>query len=461
MPRVYPARTVLAQRIRERRLTLEEFCERLEVFARENDEAGTVSVRHVQRIAAGQCTSDRLRPATARLLERYFESPIEELLVSPETQDVSVRRSDLLARADQPDCAASARGPVHDPHVEEPTPDADVAVVTPNEPRLAVWQGGRFSVADEHEALELARRVAASDVSAETLNRLEGIVDELAVKYSVTPPRELIGPVRRHVSYVMRLLDARKTLEEHRRLLVVGGWLSLIAATLYTDLERRAAANGWLATAASLAKQAGEHEIYAWRYETEAWQALNDGDCHHAVELSQAAQRLAPRGSSAAIQATAQEGRAWARLGQAQQTYDALNRVEWFVSRMAKPDTPEHHYRYDPDKAEAYVATTLAWLGDVASEHHARQVVAALTREAEAGRWPRRLASANIDLALTLLLTDRLDEACAIARESMLSGRLVASNHWRALEVIRAIEARSSPEAADLREAYQLMRRGG
>jgi hypothetical protein len=43
----------------------------------------------------------------------------------------------------------------------------------------------------------------------------------------------------------------------------------------------------------------------------------------------------------------------------------------------------------------------------------------------------------------------------------MLSGRLVASNHWRALEVIRAIEARSLPETADLQEAYQLMRRGG
>jgi len=86
MPRVYPARTVLAQRIRERRLTLEEFSEQLEVFARENNEVGAVSIRHVSRLAGGQFASDRLRPATARLLERYFESPIEELLVSPETQ---------------------------------------------------------------------------------------------------------------------------------------------------------------------------------------------------------------------------------------------------------------------------------------------------------------------------------------------------------------------------------------
>ncbi len=336
----------------------------------------------------------------------------------------------------------------------------DLSAVNSPGLQLTVWQSVSSGGGDEHEALELSRRVAASDVSAETLGRLEGMVDELAVKYPVTPPEELVGPVRRHVSYVMRLLDARKTLDEHRRLLIVGAWLSLIAGTLNIDLERRTAANGWLATAASLAQQADQSEIYAWRYETEAWQALNSGDYHHAVELSHAAQQLAPRGSSAAIQATAQEGRAWARLGKVKETHDALNRVERFVSLMTKPETPEHHYHYDPDKAEAYVATTLAWLGDVTSEHHARHVIATLTQEAEAGRWPRRLASANIDLALALLLTDRLDEACAVAQDSMLSGRLVASNHWRALEVVRTVEARTLPEASDLREVYELMRRG-
>jgi tetratricopeptide (TPR) repeat protein len=272
--------------------------------------------------------------------------------------------------------------------------------VTSNNSQSTVWRSGPLSLGEEHEALELARRVEASDVSGETLRRLEAIVDELAIKYPKTPPQALVLPVRKHVSYVMRLLDARKTLDQYRRLLIVSGWLSLIMATLYIDLERRTAANSWLTTAQSLAKQTSQSELYAWRYETEAWQVLTDGDYPHAIELSQVAQRLAPRGSSAAIQATAQEGRAWARLGQAKETYNALKRVEGCVSRMAKPETPEHHYRYDPDKAEAYVATTLAWLGDVASEHHARQVVATFLAEAEAGRWPRRLASAYIDLVV-------------------------------------------------------------
>jgi hypothetical protein len=52
-------------------------------------------------------------------------------------------------------------------------------------------------------------------------------------------------------------------------------------------------------------------------------------------------------------------------------------------------------------------------------------------------RWPRRVASSHLDLALTLLITDRLDEAAACALAAIQSGKVVPSNHWRALEVVR------------------------
>lgn len=73
-------------------------------------------------------------------------------------------------------------------------------------------------------------------------------------------------------------------------------------------------------------------------------------------------------------------------------------------------------------------------------------------------KWPRRVASANLDLALTLLKEDRLDEACDTAQKALLSGQVAPSNHWRALEVVRAVEARELPESADLREAYQILK---
>lgn len=80
-------RTVLEQRIRQRRQTLEEFAEYAEAFAREHGEVGTLGVRHLQRLVAGRGARGKplgpVRPATARLLERIFGDSIEALLSEP------------------------------------------------------------------------------------------------------------------------------------------------------------------------------------------------------------------------------------------------------------------------------------------------------------------------------------------------------------------------------------------
>lgn len=329
-------------------------------------------------------------------------------------------------------------------------------------PTRSTETGGELTADDEAEAFELARRVAASDVGEETIARLEWGVDDLATMYSVTPPMVLILRVRRHLSYVSKLLDpgVRKTLTEYRRLLVAGAWLSLLGATIHTDLKQHSAATARLMTAASLARQAGHDEIHAWVYETQAWSALTVGDYRSALRLSQTAQEIAPRGSSAAIQAIAQEGRAWARMGQSRETRQVLERVARLVSPLPRPDRPEHHYHYDPDKAVAYTATTLAWLGDPAAEPYAREVIDRLRAAEDAGGWPRRVAAAQIDLSLALVAANKHDEAVAQTRAAILSGRIVPSNHWRAAEVVEAVEERGLPEASDLRDAYETMVRG-
>jgi hypothetical protein len=171
------------------------------------------------------------------------------------------------------------------------------------------------------------------------------------------------------------------------------------------------------------------------------------------------AQRIAPQGSSAHIQATAQEGRAWARLGDIRETLAALRRTEELVSPLPAPDEPEHHYRYDPAKQHAYVATTLAWAGDPGAEGHARQVLARLGSDADGNPRPRRAASARLDLALTLTGAGRLDEAAGTALDAVTSRLLVPSNFWRAEEVISAVAARAEPEVRELREAYREIRR--
>jgi transcriptional regulator with XRE-family HTH domain len=325
---------------------------------------------------------------------------------------------------------------------------------------LTAWSAPQPSADDEVAAIELARRVAASDVGDETLSHLEQAFDDLAMAYPVTPPAELLVRLRHHLSYVGALLDSRMTLNERKRLVVVGGWLSLLAATVHVDLNQPTAATAQLRTAASMAQHAGHDEIRAWCFETEAWRVLTEGNYRRALELSRAAQELAPAGSSVAIQATAQEGRAWARLRQPRETYSAIERVNKLVSPLKRPDRPEHHYRYDPDKSVAYIGTTLAWVGDPAAERYAREIIARLKPSESNGKWPRRVAAANLDLALALLVSNRLDEACNAAQQAILSGRVVPSHHWRAAEVVSAVEARQLPEASDLRDAYERLRRG-
>lgn len=325
---------------------------------------------------------------------------------------------------------------------------------------IAPWYAPAGIDDDELAALELARRVAASDVGHETLERLEAAVDELAIAYPRTPPQALLSRVRQHLGYVNQLLDARKTLDEHRRLLIVGGWLSLLGATLHIDLNQDDAATARLKTASSLARHADHEEIRAWCYETEAWRVLTAGDYAAAVQLSQSAQALAPAGSSIEIQATGQEGRACARLKRGKETYSAIRRVQHLAANLERPGHPEHHFRYDPDKAVAYTATTLAWVGDAAAEDYAREIIHRLAPNGDPARWPRRVASANIDLSLALLVNDRVDEAATATLQAISSGRVVPSNQWRAQEVVEAVEARGVHGAGDLREAYEAMRRG-
>lgn len=151
----------------------------------------------------------------------------------------------------------------------------------------------------EQAAAEWIHRVAASDLDGDTLDRLELAVDDLAAGYPTIPPGELLVGIRQHLGYAGRLMDSRKTLTQHRRLLVAVGWLSLLGSTCHIDLGETSAtaARGHLAW--NLAGEAGHREIAAWCLETRAWQQLTGGEFTAAVELSRAAQALAPEGSSA------------------------------------------------------------------------------------------------------------------------------------------------------------------
>jgi hypothetical protein len=173
-----------------------------------------------------------------------------------------------------------------------------------------------------------------------------------------------------------------------------------VASDSLIDLHRERAASAHLRTAVQFAGETRHAEIEAWALETTAWEVLTRGD-YRLPRRSPRPRRPWRRGAPArSFRRPRRKAGAWARLGAAAETRGALARVEALVSPLPMPERPEHYYRYDPAKSEAYVATTLAWLGDPAAEGCARQVLARLESSDDGPPRPRRAASARLDLSL-------------------------------------------------------------
>ncbi|WP_214407968.1 helix-turn-helix domain-containing protein [Pseudonocardia lacus] len=338
----------------------------------------------------------------------------------------------------------------------DPTPVTAPFAATPPAPRFdpVPLRSAIDDADDEVEAIELARRIAASDIGDATLTRLERVVDDLAQAYLTDPPFEALLRTRRHLQYVTTLLEARATLAQRRRLMVTAGWLSLLAGTLHIDLEQHGPAVARIAAARALADACGHDELAACAVETEAWRSLTIGDFPEAARLAQLAQEIAPAGSSAHIQATAQEARAQARLADVRAATAVVGRVTRLAEPLSDPDHPEHHFRYDRVKATSYTATTLTWVGDPAAVEHAREVVGAMSAEGATAGRVRRLALSRLDLALALVGRGEVEEAAQVAHSAMRS-RLLRSDLWRAREVVQLIGAADPHSGEELRETYR------
>jgi transcriptional regulator with XRE-family HTH domain len=178
------------------------------------------------------------------------------------------------------------------------------------------------------EAMELVRRVEASDVGAGTVEGVERAVERLRRSASGTPPDALIPAVRAQRRYVGRLLEARLTLGRRRRLLAAAGWLSILLAQLHFDRGEREAAEANRDAAQRLAGQAGQGELAAWACEALAWWALADGRHRDALDLARAGQDLAPPAGAAALQLALDEAQALASLGDPQAAEGARRQAD-------------------------------------------------------------------------------------------------------------------------------------
>lgn len=292
-------------------------------------------------------------------------------------------------------------------------------------------------------------------MSAVTLDGLEIAVHDLCRRYTKVPAAVLLDDVRRWRRTVFGLLDARATLRQRRQLMVTAGWLSLLAACLHVDVGQYPAAIACRRAARDLGVDTGDRQMVAWALEVRAWQALLARRYEDAVKLCRAGRGFAGDDTSAAVQLTAQQARASARLGNARETYVALEDAAAMSSRLPATDYPDHHFNFDPGKLTLYMSTTLAWLGDgERAEPFAREVIDISQRE----NRPGRLAMGRVDLALILARQDHPEEACNLGHLALDSGWLAQANIWRVAELDAELRRYDAPAITEFHDHYVAVR---
>jgi hypothetical protein len=310
------------------------------------------------------------------------------------------------------------------------------------------------------EAAELARDAEASDIGAGTLENLDLAVDRLCRGYASAPPALLIPRVQARLRGLRRLHTGRVNLAQRRQLLVAGGWLATLLATLQFDAGDQPAAEDSRDAALQLGKAAGHQEIMAWSFELLAWFALVNHQPRQALDLAQQGLTLAPH-TSAGVQLAMQQARVWARLGQHRETEQALRAGATALASLPPPAHPEHHFAFDAPKLTFYAAMCFTWLHQTEqAEAHARQVIAHSTETPGVLHWPTRFAVAHVDLALLAAQRSQPDEAALRGTAALDSGRIVASTlGWFAeLDDLLVRDHGALPEVQDFHDRYTMAR---
>jgi len=265
--------------------------------------------------------------------------------------------------------------------------------------------------AEIFDTLELARLAEVSDIGAGTVEALSEAADLLCRAYPSTPAAVLRDRTKRRLSQVLEMFGRRISLDQHRELLVVAGWMAAILACVHYDLGEREEAEAARQAAYQWAKQAGHGELMGWSYEMSAWFALCEGRYEELIDYAQMGQQVAGL-TNAGVQLTLQEAKGWARLGDRKQTDDALTRGAAILNKLPVASHPDNHFVFDRTKYLFYAATCYTVLADNdRAEEHALEVINHHARPDGTTSAPMRTAQARIDLGIVAARRGDLDQA--------------------------------------------------
>jgi transcriptional regulator with XRE-family HTH domain len=270
---------------------------------------------------------------------------------------------------------------------------------------------------------DLLRKIHRTDVGRDTIDQLTIITEQLCCEYVSRRPEELREDAHHQLEYVQRLLEGRTRLSEHRELLVIAGWLSLLIGCLNYDLGLARHAETARTAASQLGREAGHGDIIAWSFEMSAWFALTQGRLRSALDYADAGLTAAPH-ASVAVQLAAQAAKAHARMGNPSDVRRALDHGARLLSEHDHPTHPENHFVIDPAKWDFYAMDCYRILGDnTRAAENAHEVLRLSQRPDGTDRSPMRATEARLTLAIVSLRTGDIDHATDWARQAFSTDR--------------------------------------
>jgi transcriptional regulator with XRE-family HTH domain len=259
--------------------------------------------------------------------------------------------------------------------------------------------------------LDLVERIRHSSLDRAALDTLAITVERLCSEYSSMPPSDLRRDGQAWMGRLVQLLDSRLSLDQHREVLVLAGWLALLIGCVEYDGKDLRSAEATRRAAASLGEEAGHAEIVGWAQEMACWFALTQGHYRQVVEAAQVGRAAAPH-APVAVQLAGQEAKAWARMGDRRQVELALERGRVLLESLPYPSNLDNHFTVDPDKFDFYAMDCHRRVGeDATATMYAREVLRKSAAPDGSLRSPMRAAEAHTTLAVASARVGDLDGA--------------------------------------------------
>jgi hypothetical protein len=272
------------------------------------------------------------------------------------------------------------------------------------------------------DTLELVSRLRVSDVSASTIEAMHVAVERLNCDYSHLPPESLLIEGRAWLQRLNSLREGRLTLSQHREVLSLAGEVARLVGCVEYDLGQRDAAEATRRAALTLGIESGNADVVGWAHEMRSWYALTQGQYRAAIVAARAGLEAVGSTHSVAVQLSAHQAKAWARIGDRRQVEVALDTGRDVLEALPYPDNLDNHFVIDPSKWDFYTMDCYRLVGeDKLAETYAIEVIRSSTSPDGSVRKPMRVAEARVTLGVVAARRGDL-EAALIEGRAALSG---------------------------------------